>query len=113
MRFHSGLKKLDSFFRPSCPCNFKFLPPLLVIRNEELLDLRQQSFADVGYGVQILVIVGMNGDSEQSIIGLSLPVFCLLGLNDTLKANVDKTADVGRRIHKHHDVDGVAIIPES
>jgi hypothetical protein len=49
VRLNSSVQELEGFLGAACAGYFKFLAALFVVRNEEFLDLCQQTFADVVY----------------------------------------------------------------
>jgi len=99
-----------AFFGSTYRRDPEFLSSLLVIRNEKRLHLGQQRLANVVYSFQALVIVGMNGDTEEAIVGFRFSILGLLGLDDADNAHVHKAADMGRRIHQHHDVERITVV---
>jgi hypothetical protein len=82
VRFDPALEIAECFFRTAGIRNFEFLAALLVVRDEERFDLRQQGLAHVGYGDEILVFVGMDRGAENPAVFLGFAILRLLGIDD-------------------------------
>jgi len=101
-----------AFFGLPVPDDPEDLSTLLVVGNEEYLHLRKQRLAHIVYSFQLLVIVGMHGDTEEAIVSFRLAFLGLLHLDNANDSDFYET-DVGRRIHQRHDVERIALFPKS
>jgi hypothetical protein len=54
----------------------------------------------------------MNGDSKQPVILFGFPVLRLFGVDNTDDPNLDQAPDVRGRVHKHHDIERIAVVCE-
>ena len=54
---------------------------------------------------------GLDGNSEQSIVALCLPVFGLLGFDDSDDTRRYDTAGKDRRVHLDENVQRIAVLP--
>jgi hypothetical protein len=89
----ADLEKPDRFSWAACVRDFEFLPALLVVRDEEFFDLRQQGFAYIGDRYEILMFVRMDCRSEKPAILFRLAVLRLLGIYDADDPHIDQTAN--------------------
>src|SRR5579871_1245408 len=106
------LQKPERFLRTARAGNLEFLTPLLVIRNEKLLYLIEQSFAYIIDGFYVLVVVRVDGNTNESVVTLAFPVFRLFGRDNANDTYFYKATDMGGRIHKDHDVQRVTVLSE-
>src|SRR5579871_2879694 len=67
------LQELDRFLRAASAFDPELFPALLVVRDEELFELREQRLADIVDGFDVFVIVGVNGHAQQAVIRLFHP----------------------------------------
>lgn len=109
---NSDLQKLDGLLWASLAGDLKLLPALLVAGDEEFFCLPQKGRVYVRDTVQILVIVGMNSDTEKAVVRFGLSVLRLFSGDDANDAHFDETADVGRGVHQHHNVEWITILPQ-
>src|SRR5579872_948078 len=90
--------------------HLEFLAAALVIRNEEFFDLIEQGLAYIVQRLDVLMIVGMNGDRYQSVVLDDLSFFYLLRFDYADNADVQQTTDMGRLVHEHHHVEWIAVL---
>ncbi len=64
------VQKLDRLLRPARACNPELFPALLIVRDEEFFDLREQRLADIVDRLDIFVIVRMYGMPSWPIVSL-------------------------------------------
>jgi hypothetical protein len=82
------------FFRTAGLSNLEFLTALLIIRDEELFDLRQKGLAHVGNGSEILVFVRMDRRAENPAVFLGFAFLRLLSIDDADDSHIDQAADM-------------------
>jgi hypothetical protein len=109
---NASLEKLKSLLRATGTSYLKFLAALFVVRNEELFELRQHCLANVVNRFEVFMIVGMNRDAEQAVVGFGFSVFRLLGCDNPDDANLDQASDMRWCIHEDEDVERIAIFAE-
>jgi hypothetical protein len=109
---HSCLQERNGLFGPTGSRNSELFSSLLVVGDEKRFELIQERFTDIVDGIEIFVVIGMNGNAEKPVIRFFRAVLDLFRGDNANETNGDEATDMGRCVHEDEDVERIAIFAE-
>lgn len=81
-----------------------------VVRYEEVFDLVDEVLVQVVERPHVVMVAGVGGDGEQSVVALGFGFLGLLGIKAADEPRRDEAADEGWLVHQDQHVDGVTVV---